>query len=142
MKKICFGLLDWHLSTRNLPWIMKNSYGRSKFQVVWISYLTADSESSQKTDNWKCLSFLNIPSGTPSKIPSKLFHIVLYIEKGRTYLFLENWNPILTVFPSEFLKKKDTFNYRFFERNLNLQSDLLSKQLEISTSHRIFQNPG
>ena len=26
-------------------------------------------------------------SGTPSKIPSKLFDVVLYIEKGGTYLF-------------------------------------------------------
>ena len=63
-------------------------------------------------------------------MPSKLLVIVLYIEKGGTYLFFENENSILTVFPSEFLKKKDTFNYQFFERNLNLQSDLLSKQLE------------
>ena len=44
----------------------------------------------------------------------------------------------LKVFLMEYLKKKDTFNYQFFERNLNLQSDLLSKQLEISTFHRIF----
>ena len=136
MKKICFGLLEWYLSTRNLPWIMKNSYGRSKFQVVWISYLTADSESSQKTDNWKCLSFLNIPSGTPSKILSKIFNVVLYIEKGRTYLFLENENSILTVFPSEFLKKKNTFNYQFFERNPNLKSKASLEQLEILTFHR------
>ena len=69
---------------------MKYSFGGSKFQVVWIAYLTADSKSLQKTDNGKCLSFLNNPSGIPSKIASKLFDVVLYIEKGGTYLFFEN----------------------------------------------------
>ena len=48
------------------------------------------------------VSFLNIPSGTPSKMASKLFDLVLYIEKGGTYLFFETGNSILTVFPSEF----------------------------------------
>ena len=62
-----------------------------------------EKKKERKVQEWK-------QSGTPSKIPSKLFDVVLYIEKGGTYLFLENGNSILTVFLSEFLKKKDTFN--------------------------------
>ena len=46
----------------------------------------------------------------------------------------------LKVFLMEYLKKKDTFNYQFFVRIPNLQSDMKSKQLEILTSQGKLRN--
>ena len=51
-----------------------------------------EKKKERKVQEWK-------QSGTPSKIPSKLFDVVLYTEKGGIYLFFENENSILTVFP-------------------------------------------
>ena len=65
-------------------------------------------------------------------------------EEGKFYLFLykvlygTTLMVFLKVFLMEYLKKKDTFNYQFFVRIPNLQSDMKSKQLEILTSHRNF----
>ena len=65
-------------------------------------------------------------------------------EKGKFFLFLykvlygTTLMVFLKVFLMEYLKKKDTFNYQFFVRIPNLQSDMKSKQLEILTSHRNF----
>ena len=112
------------------PGFKKKSYGKSKFQVAWTTNLTADSDSSQKTDNWKCLSFLKIRMGTLSKLDFN------FQEKGKFFLFLykvlygTTLMVFLKVFLMEYLKKKDTFNYQFFVRIPNLQSDMKSKQLE------------
>ena len=87
---------------------------------------------------WKYLSFLKIRMGTLSKLNFRL------LKKGKFFLFLykvlygTTLMVFLKVFLMEYLKKKDTFNYQFFVRIPNLQSDMKSKQLEILTSHRIF----
>ena len=45
-------------------------------------------------------------------------------------------SPFLTMFSSEFLKKKNSLVRHFFERNLNLQSELQKNEFENLTSHR------
>ena len=67
------------LHTRTLPWVMKKSYGKAKFQVDQISNFMSFLDSSQKTDNWKYHSFLKIPSGTLSKMRAKFAAIVVFI---------------------------------------------------------------
>ena len=53
-----------------------------------------------------------------------------------TYLDFLQFFIILTKFPLEFLKKKNSLCRYFFERNLNLQSELKKNQFEKLTSHR------
>ena len=130
------------LHTRTLPWVMKKSYGKAKFQVDQISNFMSFLDSSQKTDNWKYHSFLKIPSGTLSKMRAKFAAVVVFILIEWTYLFFQYSSQILTVFPFEFLKKKNTFNYQFFARNPKMASDSSFEKHEILTSHRIFQYSG
>ena len=126
------------LHTRTLPWVLKKSYGKAKFQVDQTSNFMSFLDSSQKTDNWMYHSFLKIPSGTLSKMRAKFAAIVVFILKEWTYLFFQYSSQLLAVFPFEFLKKRNTSNYQFFTRNPKMASDSRFKQHEILTSHWIF----
>ena len=52
------------------------------------------------------------------------FAIINIKEKGELTFLFDFLGQILKEFPLEFLKKKNTFNYQFFERNSNLHSNL------------------
>ena len=55
---ICFEILL--LGVRALPSIFFTPIGNPKFQNTQIPILSADLESAEKTDNWKCFPFFDI----------------------------------------------------------------------------------
>ena len=62
-----------------------------------------------------------------TKVPQySTFHI-----KTLNLPFFQDSSLILEVIPLEFNKKKDTFNYQFFERNSEMKSNSKSEKPEI-----------
>ena len=53
--------------SHNGKWILANPFKIAKFQSEKSSVLTPDLSRSWKSTIWKCLSFLEIPSGSASK---------------------------------------------------------------------------
>ena len=81
-----------------------------------------------KNSYLKLISFSQNSIGNTVKNRDEVSDLKLSIinikEKGELTFLFELLYQILKDFPLEFLKKKDTFNYQFFERNSNLHSNL------------------
>ena len=73
-------------------------------------------------------SYLKLISFSQNSIGNTVSNLKLAIidikEKGELTFLFDFLGQILKDFPLEFFKKKDTFNYQFFERNSNLHSNL------------------
>ena len=101
----------------------------------------ADSESLQKTVKRKYFSFFDIPIGTLSKLRSKVK------IRSKLFICLKSvffWplTLILTMFQLEFWKKKGTFNWQFFARISNLQSELQNSHFENLTLYDLWPQSG
>ena len=96
-----------------------------------------DSESLQKTVYWKYLSFFDIPIGTPLKLRSKVkIRSKLFI--CLKFVFFWPLTLILTIFQLEYWKKKGTFNWQFFARISNLQSELQNSHFKNLTLYDLW----